>query len=73
MSAGWVCPNCHAKCKTTDTLNIHVKHCRAMSVEEIQESIKECLAKGEHFSEQVAKAIHTRHIAKLRGKKEHKP
>lgn len=78
MSAGWPCPRCGASCRNTVTLQIHLKHCRALSVEEIEaiilkvqaplgEVVFSITSDGQRAF--LAEKIHEAQIARLRGRK----
>jgi hypothetical protein len=67
------CPNCYANCRTPETLGIHLKRCRAMSVEEIAKILSEGFLEHGRIvwspHDEVAKKLHTAMVAKLRGRK----
>ncbi len=75
----WHCPNCNASCRTPESLSIHVSHCRAMSMDELESIFDEHdelldddkwefgLPKRKY--PEIIKAIHAFHIKKLRGRK----
>jgi hypothetical protein len=71
MSAGWPCPQCGASCKTVETLGIHQKRCRAMSLEKIALVYDKAYVDSTHGDDHVEaiKAVHAAMVAKLRGKK----
>ena len=79
--SGYPCPNCYALCRTVDTLSIHMKRCRAMSVSEFEVLLRaETLPFHDHVGgafeaileediPALARTIHAAHISKLRGRK----
>ena len=72
----WHCPSCNASCRTPESLSIHVSHCRAMSVEDIEQLLFQAVEKwklepipGRTGYGIMAQTVHAFHIKKLRGRK----
>lgn len=66
--ADYHCPKCAARCRTVESLGIHTKRCRALSVDEIADFIDDVPA-GRNTARQAAIDLHKAMVDRLRGRK----